>query len=288
MNPPRLELISHGWRGAFRGFLASVRKELIVVSPYIRRREAEFVADNLQKGADIAAITSLDERSLLGGALEIGALNILGGFSGGSQIINLPRLHAKIYVADRDRAIITSANLTTSGIEHNYEYGVGISDRGAVRQIRGHIADYRKLGNLVAAGDLAVLEEKIRAVRQKQQDTEKRKETREAKELRAAVRALDDECQRLHIGNDAPTSLFKKALRYILTDDGLTTKEIQEEIRRLYPGLCSDNADRVINGKHFGKLWKHHLRNAQLGLKTSGEFAYDKNTKKWRRTAPRF
>ena len=282
MREVRLELYARGWRDAFAELLGGVRKKLTVVSPYIRRKEAEFVADNLRRGADIAALTRLEESSLLGGSLEISALDILGGFSEGSRVVNLPRLHAKIYVADESRAIITSANLTTSGIEHNYEYGVGVFDRADVRRICGHVADYAELGHLVAAADLAQLSEKVEDAMQKQAAAKKR---RKEEELRAAVRAVDDECWALQTGGYAPMFLFKRAVRHLLKGGALTTRGLQDGVRALYPGLCADNEERVINGRRFGKLWKHHLRNAQQGLKKSGEISYDAATQKWN---PRF
>ncbi|MGI9298171.1 MAG: phospholipase D-like domain-containing protein [Gammaproteobacteria bacterium] len=277
-----LELYPRGWRGAFLDLLSVARKNLTIVSPYIRRREAAFVAGNLRKGADITALTRLEESGLLSGALEIGALDIFGGFSTGSRVINLPRLHAKIYVADESRAIITSANLTTSGMEHNYEYGVGVSGRAVVRRIRGHVADYAELGHPVAAEDLARLSAKVADAMQKQAAARKR---RGEEELRAAVRAVDDECQTLQSGGYAPTVLFARAVRHLLKDGAMTTRELQDGVLALYPGLCANGEDRIINGRRFGKLWKHHLRNAQQGLKKSGEVVYDKTTKKW---TPRF
>lgn len=45
-------------------------------------------------------------------------------------------------------------------------------------------------------------------------------------------------------------------------------------IQALLPDLCDDQTDRVIDGKHFGKLWKHHVRSAQQHLKRAGIITY--------------
>ena len=254
--------------------MSASKKRLTIVSPYISCSQADFVVGKLHEAVDVYVLTCLREDSLNGGALQIGALQRLGNFSSGSKVIHLPRLHAKIYVADESQAIITSGNLTFSGIESNHEYGVGIGDPCVVRQVRQHIAYYAELGHAVTAEQLAALEEKVAAVREKAATT--LREGGEEKELRHALRQLNDKCLNLH----TPTSLFKKALLHLLCAGPQTTKELQEGIRSLYPELSASKENRVIREQNFGKKWKHDLRNAQQGLKKSS-IAYDAATKKW-------
>ena len=40
------------------------------------------------------------------------------------MVRNYQNLHAKIYLFDNKKALITSANLTNNGLYHNFEYGV--------------------------------------------------------------------------------------------------------------------------------------------------------------------
>lgn len=51
--------------------------------------------------------------------------------------------------------------------------------------------------------------------------------------------------------------------------------ELHPLIQRLQPDLCDDSIDRVIEGVHFGKKWKHHVRSAQQFLKRQGRIRYD-------------
>lgn len=53
-------------------------------------------------------------------------------------------LHAKIYIFDDQKAIITSANLTLSGFKRNIEYGVLINDPEMVRKI---VVDFQSICN---------------------------------------------------------------------------------------------------------------------------------------------
>jgi hypothetical protein len=41
-------------------------------------------------------------------------------------------------------------------------------------------------------------------------------------------------------------------------------------IENIHPDLCDNTVDRVIDGKRFGKKWKHAVRTAQQQLKREG------------------
>ena len=67
-------------------------------------------------------------------------------------------------------------------------------------------------------------------------------------------------------------TVFAKSIGYLLRKNGpMTTVQLHELIRELHPDLCDDSVDRVIDGKHFGKKWKHAVRTAQQSLKKKGE-----------------
>jgi phosphatidylserine/phosphatidylglycerophosphate/cardiolipin synthase-like enzyme len=59
----------------------------------------------------------------------------------GGEVILVKELHAKIYLADRKEAIITSANLTKSGTMGNYEAGIWLKDPSALNEICTYIDD---------------------------------------------------------------------------------------------------------------------------------------------------
>ncbi len=297
------KLYSRGWRKDLRKFLSGA-KQLTIVSPYIRLTEAKFVVKSLpKKGANITTITKLEPSSLLGGSLEIGALKILEKISDKSMIINKRGLHAKIYVADKKRAIITSANLTKSGIDTNYEYGVGITDESVVRQICTHIDGYVKEGRNIDVDELNRLATKVRVARNKQKELQKcvppevkqiykavgawvpfdKAALKEVEQFREVVSILGKECKHLYVNNNRPitTTMFKKPICHLLKDHPMTTTELYKGIQKFYPELCVDNPDStgIVSGRR-DKVWKHTLRNAQQTMKESG-IIKDIN-KKWK------
>ncbi|TKJ36792.1 MAG: hypothetical protein CEE38_10855 [Planctomycetes bacterium B3_Pla] len=67
-------------------------------------------------------------------------------------------------------------------------------------------------------------------------------------------------------------TVFAKTILYLLRRYGsLSTVQIHPKIESIHPDLCDNTIDRVIDGKHFGKKWKHAVRTAQQQLKRNGQ-----------------
>jgi hypothetical protein len=73
-------------------------------------------------------------------------------------------------------------------------------------------------------------------------------------------------------------AIFSDTILYLLKKNGpLTTAELHPLIQSIHPDICDDSIDRVINGQHFGKKWKHQVRSVQQLLKRQGLIYRDKN-----------
>lgn len=273
-----IELYGRAWRGEFHSFLKETKSELTVVCPYIREAEANFVTGELSGKIRIVTLTSLNVDGIINGALEIGGIERLAGFSPASKAVNLPRLHAKVFVSDSSRAIITSANLTSSGIDKNYEYGVSVKGIKPVSKICRDIENYGRIGTEVK--EFRRIKDLADSAKNAYKKAE-RKTARETRELKKAINELRDEFLSIQIGERSETGLFSDALLYILGCGAANTKKIQDSVREMYPELCEDKRNRIIKNRSFGKLWKHHLRNAQQGLKKNGKIKYDKKSRLW-------
>ncbi|MCA1626715.1 MAG: phospholipase D family protein [Acidobacteria bacterium] len=189
---------------------------------------------------------------------------------------HLPRLHAKVYVADVNRAIITSGNLTAGGLALNYEYGIEISDQSVVEDIRRDITAYANLGASITTEQLVTycqVADKVRAAFRKQQ-TSAAKSIR--REFARALRGAEDELVRLRLMDGAIHTVFAKTILYLLGQHGpLKTEKLHTMIEVIHPDLCDNSMERIIEGKRFGKKWKHVVRTAQQNLKKKGLIALD-------------
>ena len=202
-----------------------------------------------------------------------------------TEVRHLPSIHAKVYVADGREAIITSANLTGGGLAGNYEYGVHIADPSVVRQIVDDLEGYATLGAKVSLLELTQFAEIAAQLRNRhlQVLASARRSLKEAfqEQLTAAEETLLDLRARTSQSNNA---IFSRTILYLLRRGPLTTAQLHPMIQKIHPDLCDDTVDRVIQGVHFGKRWKHMVRNAQQSLKQQGLIHF--NGRDWSLTAP--
>jgi len=191
-----------------------------------------------------------------------------------SELFHLPKLHAKVYITDEHSAIVTSANLTGGGLNRNYEYGLKVLHIHTVQAIARDIVAYSELGARVGMRHLANycdIVDRLRATYGKQQRTIRQSLKRE---FEKSVLSAEDELIRLRLAAGAMHTVFAKTILYLLRRHGpLPTVQLHPKIQAIHPDLCDDTIDRVIDGKNFGKKWKHAVRTAQQQLKKTGKIS---------------
>lgn len=226
-------------------------------------------------------MTDLSPLPICQGATDPAAIGRISGSVPVAVLSHLPRLHAKVYIADKGHAIVTSGNLTAGGLVRNFEYGVEIIDPASAAQVYDDMTSYAALGAFVHKNQLEAyseIAERVRASYRKQMTAVG--ELARA-EFVANLRDAEDELIRIRLGGGAMHSVFARTIRYILKRYGpLTTKDLHPLIEGIHPDLCDNTIDRVIDGKHFGKKWKHAVRTAQQMLKKGGEIGIDEG--KWK------
>ena len=253
----------------------SATQDLLVASPYVKTREAEWVCSRLTRdGRDRAVrlqlLTDVRSANVLSGSLDVAALRVLSAGLARCEIVNVPRLHAKVYVADETCAVITSANLTPYGLDTNLEYGVGTTDLDTVRNVRRDLQLYARLGNRLSAQAIAELERVSDDLRTEYQAIERSAGRELRRKFDETLRRADQEFLRAQVGSRSAHGLFADALVYLLSARPMGTRELHRRLKELLPELCDDTTELVINGQHFGKKWKHVVRNAQAFLRRNG------------------
>lgn len=272
---PKFQCLPRDWRDSLGRLFASARRELLVCSPYITEDGTSFVEEcshpKLRNDGRCTVVTNLAPVNIVQGATDPHALQHLSRSLSRVTVCHLPRLHAKVYVADTASAIVTSANLTFGGVRANYEYGIHITDRQTVAQIRSDILGYSELGARLSDGQLAryvEVADEVRNAFQRQQ----RSITKTAKTtFEQLLHKAEDELIGLRLSGVSATQVFERSIEYLLRRHGaMTTPGLQSQIAAINPDLCDETVDRIINGRHFGKRWKHMVRAAQSHLKDRG------------------
>ena len=246
-----------------------------MTSPFVTREGADFVTTHLSSefrtAGRLAFLTDLSPLNICMKSTDPSALRLLAEAVPAWDLSHLPRLHAKVYIADRDCAIITSGNLTAGGLTLNYEYGVELSDPAVVALIRQDIQDYAGLGAAVDYDQLLAYCQTAEQVRRAYEGQLRSAAKAARREFKRTFQEAEEDLIRLRLAGGAITAVFEKTIVYLLRRHGpLSTQQLHPLVQAIHPDLCDDTVDRVINGQHYGKKWKHVVRRAQSHLKDRG------------------
>lgn len=272
-----IEMLTSPWLDAFETLVRRAENSLIICVPYIGREPCMRLAELLPSESDdqpvsILFVTDLSRDAVLSGATDIRAVYEFARKRGALRLRFLPSVHAKVYVADTRAAIVTSGNMTWSGLCRNFEYGVHVTEQSLVQLVRRDIEQYADLGSDIGHEKLAFLAElacELGEIRRKA-DNEVGQRVRREYDRRLAE--FETEVIRARAAGRTPHAIFADAIIYLLRRSGpMRTAELHPLVQAIHPDLCDDSVDRVIDGEHFGKKWKHSVRTAQQHLKRAGE-----------------
>lgn len=273
-------LIAHPAEEAFLHLVRQAESSLFICTPYIKDYGAEILLNHVHV-QDLYILTNLSLANISGDNFDLSALLKLWRRYEPMQVSSLGKLHAKVYIADDRLAFITSANLTRGGLRENYEYGILLYEPPLVRSLREDMQRYFLLGNIFHRPLVEALAEEVNAL---QSLRKKLENTAEARKMRKALREREEALQTAILKNRVAArsvnALFAETILFLLARYGpLSTEEMHPLIQNIHPDICDDSIDRVINGEHFGKKWKHQVRNAQQTLKAQAKIALVKG--KW-------
>jgi len=223
----------------------------------------------------VRLITDLRPESALAGSMDLAALAELGRNVPGFELTHLPGVHAKAYVADSKMAVITSGNLTEPGLRRNLEYGVAVSNDRFVRQVRSDWEGYASLGASVSVEDVAGLAAEMRDLKALYREAEASIRARARRAFKEKLTSTNLRLLRYRAKGRTTHAIFSQTIRFLLAKGPLRTEDLHPLVQLLHPDLCDDSVDRVIDGVHFGKRWKHYVRNAQQHLKHDGYVTFD-------------
>jgi len=281
-----IEVYKSPWRSDFEKALVQVRNELVIASPFIKKTEAEYVCNRLRSPEiKVRVITDLRAESILSGSLDMDALKTFRNLPRSSEVVTLPHLHAKVYIFDTSLAVVSSANLTTGGLDSNYEYGVGIKDPILIRHIKSDMDAYTRIGNVLLQDELDELTEVAEEISIEYRNVQRSAAASAKKRFNEKLRSANVKFAEALVGTRSPHALFSDAILYILSLGPLPTRRLHPYVQQLLPDLCDDSVELIINGERFGKAWKHHVRNAQQSLKRKDLIAFDGHV--WHLTSAR-
>ena len=267
---PAFVSIRSPWRSELVRLVRSAERSIAVLAPYMTRGGMETVVEEIRHPDEVSVFlgTTFSLESVISGSMDIRAVSWAYENLPCLRVTHIPRLHAKVYVADVAAAIVTSGNLTTASLLHNNEYGIGIRDPETVQAIRSDVADYAALGSPASRAFVLRLHRLASRFVSEAGGGDAERQAEKAKS------AFDLELRRLRgDAGEARTAIFARTVIHVLRGGPMKTVDIHQMVRDIQPDLCDDDEERVINGVRFGKRWKHDVRNAQQRLKQQGQIA---------------
>ncbi len=211
---PSYSPIERGWHNSLGDLLERAESKVLVAAPFISATGSTFFVDRLsskmKENGQLHLLTDLCPSHVCDGSLEPAALECLIDAVPNSTLWHIPRLHAKVYIADQSRALVTSGNLTAGAFYRNLEYGIDVCDPAFVQAVLDHFDLFQATGATVsreALGRYVTAASGLRETFQRQQRTASASATRA---LRDALREAEDDLVRLRLARGRNARCLRK------------------------------------------------------------------------------
>ncbi len=117
-----------------RQLYVETKDSFVIISPWIKIDALQDILDRYAKHkVRLRVLTVGRLEHFLGESSDLEAIEWL--LQAGVEVSLVDNLHAKVYVADQSQAIVTSANLTHSGLYTNLEFGVLVDEAEKVEHL---------------------------------------------------------------------------------------------------------------------------------------------------------
>lgn len=128
-----MQILKNPWKKDLLKLTQEAKHSVRITSPFVKHNICKELLNVKNSKVSFELITSFKLANAYHGALDISGLELI--LNNGGVVKNYPKLHAKIYIFDEKKAIITSGNLTNGGVIKNFEYGILLSKKKVVQEI---------------------------------------------------------------------------------------------------------------------------------------------------------
>lgn len=132
------EVIKSPWINKFKELVMTTRDSFTFTSPFIKLSAINLIMKNKKHDFAIKGLTSFRLRNFERGASDLDAIKYLLQ-NNKAKLKNIANIHSKIYIFDSSTAVISSANLTPSGLKGNVELGILLKQKTLVKELNNYI-----------------------------------------------------------------------------------------------------------------------------------------------------
>lgn len=141
--------IINPWDDTLSGLVRKSKVSIKITSPFIKSKTTNRILAVQRDSAELRVISSFKLMNFYLRVSDFAAIEAIIKSNG--VVKNNHLLHAKTYIFDDKKAVVTSANLTEAGLKYNYEYGVLLDEKKLVKKI---VRDFELLYNNKNTGDI--------------------------------------------------------------------------------------------------------------------------------------
>lgn len=126
----RARIIQTPWLNYLFNMVRNTKDELLIVAPFFSLDIVRRIVKYAGKNVELHFMLGANPRGIAAGTSDYEALVFLHEMSFRRHIVvkNIPNLHGKVIISDRNRAIVSSSNLTREGLQRNIEFGVELNE----------------------------------------------------------------------------------------------------------------------------------------------------------------
>lgn len=128
------------FRAEFLEHCSNANKSISLCAPFVKQDVVLDVISSKLSSTPIKLVTRISLESFHRKASDSEALQTV--LTNNGEVYNVSNLHAKIFIFDDAECYITSSNLTSRGLERNYEYGIYSNDIMFVQSV---VNDFNQL-----------------------------------------------------------------------------------------------------------------------------------------------
>ena len=136
-----VRIFENPWRNRLLNLVGQANKELIICAPYFSKNMINQILNKRKAHTKVKFLLGFTTDSLKGGQSDPEAIIEIIDIKEGVEAKQIENLHAKIYIFDRAKAVVTSSNPTDQGLERNIEFSVFLPGEHA-RKLRDMIMTY--------------------------------------------------------------------------------------------------------------------------------------------------
>ncbi|WP_321540620.1 phospholipase D family protein [Flavobacterium piscinae] len=128
-----MKIIKSPWKNELMQMVSDAKESIKITSPFVKENICAELLQHKKSNSSLELITSFKLMNIYNGSVDLNGLEHIIKSKG--VVKNFSRLHAKIYLFDDKKAVVTSGNLTNGGLLQNYEYGFYIDEPSIVSEI---------------------------------------------------------------------------------------------------------------------------------------------------------